>query len=122
MLDVTVAPSRRGDGAASHAFAADVLIVPDDGWSVDLDQTVILLSAGHAVTPNDLACFLEAACFCARDDVDDDSWQTQQHDFVVEARQIANALLLGEDAAVIERIRDVIDDEIKWLIATLPRT
>jgi hypothetical protein len=93
-----------------------VLIAPDDGWSVDLDDTVILLSPDCAIAPNDLADLLEDACFCARDDVDDDSWSTQQRNFQMQARQIANALLLGEDAAILERIRDIVHDEIGWLI------
>jgi hypothetical protein len=34
----------------------------------------------------------------------------------MQARQTANALLLGPDAAVIERIRDIFADDIGWLI------
>ena len=116
-LDVTVNPSRdRTDHAVCHSLPADVLIAPDDGWSVDLEETVILLAPGCAITPNDLADLLEDTCFCARDDVDDDSWSTQQRNFQMQARQIANALLLGEDAAILERIRDIVHDEIGWLI------
>lgn len=117
MLDVTVNPSRDGtDDAVCHSLPADVLIAPDDGWSADLEETVILLSPGCAIAPNDLADLLEDTCFCARDDVDDDSWSTQQRNFQMQARQIANALLLGEDAAILERIRDIVHDEIGWLI------
>ena len=116
-LDVTVNPSRDGtDAAVCHSMPADVLIAPDDGWSADLEETVILLSPGCAIAPNDLADLLEDTCFCARDDVDDDSWSTQQRNFQMQARQIANALLLGEDAAILERIRDIVHDEIGWLI------
>jgi len=117
MLDVTVSPSRNAaDGGLSHSLPADVLIAPDDGWSADLEETVILLSPDCAINPNDLADLLEDTCFCARDDVDDDSWSTQQRNFQMQARQIANALLLGEDAAILERIRDIVHDEIGWLI------
>lgn len=117
VLDVTVNPSRDSThDAMCHSLAADVLVAPDDGWSADLEETVILLAPGCAITPNDLANLLEDTCFCARDDVDDDSWSTQQRNFQMQARQIANALLLGEDAAILERIRDIVHDEIGWLI------
>jgi hypothetical protein len=36
----------------------------------------------------------------------------------MQARQIANGLLRGEDAAILERIRDIVRDEISWLIPT----
>ena len=116
-LDVTVDPSQGiADDAVSHSLPAEVLIAPDDGWSADLDETVILLSPDCTIAPNDLADLLEDTCFCGRDDVDDDSWSTQQRNFLMQARQIANALLLGEDAAILERIRDIVHEEIGWLI------
>lgn len=116
-LEVAVSRSRQSkDDPVLHSLAADVLIAPDDSWSADLDQTVILLAPDSTITPNDLAHLLEAACFCAGDDVDNDSWHTQQRDFERRARQIANTLLLGEDAAILERIRDIAFDEIGWLI------
>lgn len=117
MLDVTVSPARGRDaGSDTYAFPAEVLIAPDDGWSSDLDETVIVLSPDCAIEPNDLANLLEDACFCARDDVDDDSWSTQQRYFEMRARQIANTLLRGEDAAILERIRDVVLDDVVWLV------
>lgn len=116
-LHVEISPARDGrDQPLSHIVPADVLIVPDDGWSADLDQTAILLSPCSAIDPADLADLLEAVCFCAGDDVDNDSWETQQRYFQMQARQIANALLLGEDAAILARIRDIVSDEIGWLI------
>lgn len=116
-LDVVVSPSRvAAEGGVPHSLPAQILIAPDDVWSADLDDTVILLSSGCSVEPNDLANLLEDICFCACDDSDADSWSTQQRNFEMQARQIANALLLGEDAAILERIRDIIHDEIGWLI------
>lgn len=117
MLDVSISPSGTpGESVSSRSFPAAVLIAPDDGWSADLDETLILLAPGCSVDPNELADLLEASCFCASDDVDNDSWQTQQRYFLVQARQIANTLLRGEDAAILERIRDIVHEEIRWLI------
>lgn len=117
MLDVAICPSGApGERTSSRSFPAEVLIAPDDGWSADLDETLILLAPGCSIDPNDLADLLEAGCFCACDDVDNDSWQTQQRNFLIQARQIANTLLRGEDAAILERIRDVVHEEIRWLI------
>ena len=116
-LHVEVSSSRDNtETVRSHIIPADVLIVPDDGWSADLDETAILLSPDSAIDPDNLADLLEAICFCAGDDVDNDSWETQQRYFQTQARQIANSLLLGEDAAILARIRDVIHEEVGWLI------
>lgn len=117
MLDVTVCPAPDSDADSdTYAFPAEVLVAPDDGRSSDLDETVILLSPDCTIEPNDLANLLEDACFCARDDVDDDSWSTQQRYFQMQARQVANTLLCGEDAAILERIRDVVLDDVVWLV------
>jgi hypothetical protein len=116
-LDLVVAPTRcAASGAQTHTIPCDVLIAAGDSWAGDLRDTVILLATGSTITPGELASLIEDACFCARDDCDDDSWDTQHSYFVMVARQTANALLLGPDAAVIERIRDVFADEIGWLI------
>ena len=116
-LDLVVAPTRGAtNGAETYTIPCDVLIASGDSWAGDLHDIVILLSTGSMITPNELASLIEDACFCARDDCDDDSWDTQHRYFQMIARQIANALLLGPDAAIIERIRDVFADEIGWLI------
>ncbi|RQW46139.1 ATP-binding protein [Novosphingobium sp. LASN5T] len=117
MLDVAVSSSQDGTAkSVTYSLPVDVLILPEDGWSTDLDETVILLSPKCAIDPCDLADLLIDICFCACDDVDADSWETQQRNFQMRAGQIANALLLGEDAAILARIRDVIQEEIRWLI------
>lgn len=116
-LDVTVNRSRLSvDDSEHHLLAAEVLIAPDESWSTDIDQAVILLSPDSAIDPLDLVELLEAACFCASDDVEYDSWDTQQRDFVRRARQVAHTMLLGEDAAIIDRIRGIVADEIVWFV------
>lgn len=116
-LDVAVKPSARATGGDDrHSFPADVLIAPDDGWYSNLDQTVILLTQDSAITPHELASLIEDACFTPGDDCGDDSWDTQHSYFEKRARHVANELLLGEETAILERIRDVLLDEVSWLI------
>lgn len=117
LLDVTVKSSRHATiEDKRYSFPADVLIAPDEGWYARLDETTILLGCDSTITPHDLAALIDDACFCPGDDAGDDSWETQHDYFVKRARHIANNLLLGEDAAILERIRDVLHDEVTWLV------
>lgn len=93
----------------------DVLIVPGECWS-GLEEVSILLTADCAITPTQLASLLEKACFWPSDDSDADSYETQQVAFEMQARFAANMLLLGEDAAVIERVREAMREHVSWLI------
>jgi len=97
------------------AFPADVLIVPTDCCS-DLDDVAILLGTDCAITPGELASLLEASCFWPNEDCDADSHYTQQAAFEMQARFVANMLLLGEDAAVLERVREALRQHVTWLI------
>jgi len=94
---------------------ADVVIVPQDLWA-GLDETVILLAPDCQIEPSDLAWLLDQACFCPDDDSDADSCHTQQARFEIEARFIANNLLLGEDAALLARVRDAMVEHVTWLV------
>lgn len=117
MLDVAVKSSRGAVGEHDrHSLPADVLIAPDEGWFADLDQTAILLPHDSSITPHELASLIEDACFSPGEDAGDDSWETQHSYFEKRARHVANNLLLGADAAILERIRDVIHDEVSWLV------
>lgn len=116
-LDVAVKSSRAADDEDDrYSLLTDVLIAPDEGWYSGLDQTAILLASDSTITPHDLASLIEDACFCPSDDCGDDSWDTQRSYFEKRARHVANELLLGEDAAILERIRDVLLDEVCWLV------
>ena len=94
---------------------ADLLIVPADCWT-DLDEVTILLSPDCAIMPTDLASLLEQACFYPNEDCDADSYHTQQAAFEMQARFTANMLLLGEDAAIIERVREAVRQHVSWLV------
>ncbi len=95
----------------------DVVIAPGDIWA-GLGETSILLGPDCAIAPADLAWLIEAACFCPGDDSNDDSYETQQCRFEIEARFIANNLLLGEDAALLARVRDAMIEHVTWLVPT----
>jgi hypothetical protein len=116
LLDVAVKSSRGAVGEDRYSLPVDVLIAPDEGWYVDLDQAAILLPHHSSITPHELASLFEDACFCPGDDCGDDSWETQHNYFEKRARHVANNLLLGKDAAILERIRVVLRDEVTWLV------
>lgn len=97
------------------ALPADLLIVPGDCWT-DLEEVIILLGTDCAITPGGLASLLECACFYPDEDSDADSYHTQQASFEMHARFAANLLLLGEDAAIIERVREAMREHVSWLI------
>ena len=59
---------------------------------------------------------MEDACFWPSEDSDADSYETQQAAFEMQARFAANMLLLGEDAAIIERVREAMREHVSWLI------
>lgn len=117
MLDIAVKSSRHATGEDKcYSLPADVLIAPDEGWYADLNETTILLAHDSSITPHELAALIEDACFSPGDDAGDDSWETQHDYFTKRARHVANNLLLGEDVAILERIRDVLHNEVTWLV------
>jgi len=106
---------------ATEAAEAVVVAVPCDAlactaWSSDVDDAVILFVEGASLEPADFAWFIDASLFSAADDGDCDSWETQQQDFSRQSRNLANRLLLGEEAALAARIRSAFLDHVGWLI------
>lgn len=115
-LEIAVQTSPTSEEPAEIlSLPTDTLIIPDE-CSTDLENITILLSTDCAITPGELASLLEAACFYHDDDCDADSYHTQQAAFEMQARFAANMLLLGEDAAVLERVREAIREHVSWLI------
>lgn len=92
----------------------DMLACNNETWS--LDDAVILFDVQADVQPGALAGLIYASLFCASDDHDCDSWETQSSDFEARARDLANRLLLGEDDALIARVREAIFEHVQWLI------
>ncbi len=87
---------------------ADVLAAFVDDFCSDVDATTILIAAGAEITVPDLVDLLERASFASSDDCDADSHWTQTERFRAEATQLATSLLLGEDAAILTRIRELL--------------
>lgn len=116
-LEIAISASRDpSEDSDVYAFPTDVLIAPDDAWYADIDQTAILLASDAIISPISLAVLIDAACFSPGDDCGYDSWETQHAYFQKRARHIANELLLGEETAIIERIRGALWDEVSWLV------
>lgn len=95
---------------------APVVIEYDDGLFWTFEDANILLGSRDAVSPEELVDLLEAACFCASDDRDADSWETQNDRFLLDAREMATRLLLGDDAALVERLRAIIAYRAQWFV------
>ncbi|AMK23266.1 MULTISPECIES: ATP-binding protein [Sphingomonadaceae] len=102
------------DPIALLGFSLDMLVCRNDGS--DLDDAIIFVREGASVKPSSLAWLMELCCFWHNDDSDCDSWDTQHRDFERYARNLANKLLLGEEEALLERIRNAVREEILWLI------
>jgi len=115
-LEIAIQASNGSDEPADILWLpADLVIFPPDYW-LSLDECVILLSADCTVTPDDLVSLLACVCFNPTHSGEADSYDTQQTEFQMHARFIANTLLLGEDTAIIERIREAMRHHVSWLI------
>ncbi|MDR6709306.1 hypothetical protein J2X73_003695 [Novosphingobium sp. 1748] len=115
MLDLSIA----GEGGADtevtvRSFAIPMLVA--DNEACCLDEAIILIGEGANVDPADLARLMEASLFCASDDADCDSWETQRDRFCENALNLANTLLLGEEEALIARLRAAVLEHVVWLI------
>lgn len=114
-LDVIIELPDAPGNSEQHSLSLEALVCRNDGDG-SLDEAVILVSRNATITPGALAWLIEASCFSYDDDHDSDSWDTQHREFEKAARHIANEILLGEEQALLERIRDAIADEVIWLI------
>ncbi|MFC3443851.1 ATP-binding protein [Sphingobium rhizovicinum] len=104
-----VAPS-----AEVYELPADMLACNSMTYSVE--EAIILFGRHADVQPGALASLIFASLFCAADDGDCDSWETQAHEFEQQARHLANQLLLGEDEALLARLREAVHENVQWLI------
>jgi len=98
----------------SRRFPLPMLVCRNDGYG--LDDAIILVAEGADVSPTALAWLIETSIFCADDDHDCDSWETQHRNFEEAARDLATTLLLGEEDALVERIRVALSENVQWLI------
>jgi hypothetical protein len=107
---------RASETQREERIPADVaFVVGEDGWYSGVDQIRIAFVPGPALTPETLVDLIENVCFCASDDSEADSWDTQHEHFLRDARELAARVLLGEDEAIAARIRDTLAG-ILWVI------
>jgi hypothetical protein len=92
----------------------DMLVCNNGCWT--LDEATILFDGEAKVQPDALADLMYASLFCYSDDCERDSWDTQSLAFEHEARNLANLLLLGEDEALLARLREAVFEHVQWLI------
>lgn len=115
LLELTMADSGHPDAAVrTRTFEVPMLVANNETYS--LDEALILIAKDEDVDPGDLATLMEASLFCASEDADCDSWQTQNEYFCTNARNLANTLLLGEEQALIARLREAVREHVVWLI------
>ncbi|QPI75524.1 ATP-binding protein [Sphingobium sp. Cam5-1] len=105
-----------GEGAEALQIPAPVAIEYDEGTHWGFEEANILLASHDAVTPAELVDLLEGACFSPSDDRNADSWDTQHSRFVLDAQEVATRLLLGDDAALVERLRAVLAHRAQWFV------
>jgi len=105
-----------GSRPETLTVAAPVVIDYDDAHHWGFEEANILLASRDAISPDELVELLEASCFCASDDREADSWETQNDRFLLDAREMATRLLLGDDAALVERLRAIISYRAQWFV------
>lgn len=105
-----------GPTAETVVISAPVAIEYDDGLCCTFEEANILLASMEAVTPSELVHLLEGVCFCSSDDRDADSWDTQHDRFLLDAQEMTTRLLLGDDAALIERLRAILAYRAQWFV------
>ncbi|MCH2240258.1 MAG: hypothetical protein MK060_20505, partial [Blastomonas sp.] len=107
---------RSSETQREERIPADVaFVVGEDGWYSGVNQIRIAYVPCPALTPETLVDLIENVCFCASDDSEADSWDTQHEHFLRDARELAARVLLGEDEAIAARIRDTLAG-ILWVI------
>ena len=107
---------RATETAREERIPADVaFVVNEDGWYSGINQIRIAYVPGDDLTPETLVDLIENVCFCASDDSEADSWDTQHEHFLRDARELAARVLLGEEEAIAARIRDTLAG-ILWVI------
>ncbi|WP_337847806.1 ATP-binding protein [Sphingomonas sp.] len=105
-----------GSLSETVVIPAPVAIEYDEGLFCSFEEASILLASKDAVTPSELVDLLEGACFCSSDDREADSWDTQNSRFLLDAQEMATRLLLGDDAALIERLRAILSYRAQWFV------
>ncbi|HUD92509.1 hypothetical protein [Sphingobium sp.] len=81
-----------------------------------IDDATILVDDKASVDPDELAELLEESLFLPDEDRGADSWETQRSNFQMEARHMANAVLLGDEEALRAQLAEAIRRNVSWLV------
>ncbi|WP_157078245.1 ATP-binding protein [Sphingobium abikonense] len=114
-LEMTIAVAAGSEPAISTREAPLRMMVR----SVDcygIDDATILVDDQASIDPDELAELLEASLFSPDEDRGADSWETQRSDFQMEARHMANAILLGDEEALRAQLAEAIRRDVSWLV------
>ncbi len=104
------------NGKRTETLASDIALWEvEGGWS-GVESVILWVGHDATITVSALADRLMRASFSPSDDSDADSWETQRDAARRDAVQLARTILVSEDAGLIGRALDRIEDHIKWLI------
>ena len=104
-------PEGKGETLALEADLA----FAGEAWAW-LSDARLLVTAGSAIEPAELAGILRDAFFSPSDESDADSWETQRMRFEEEAMHLALSLLCSEEEARRRSIACAVQRELSWLI------
>lgn len=109
---ITLGFVQHGKGKlASYQLPTDVALVCSHSvyWGA-LDDAAIVWRECEELSVGDVVDLLEAAFFCAGEDCEDDSYETQQEYFSRQATTIAVNVMCGADAALCDQVRRALRD------------
>lgn len=105
-----------GTAPETYRIPAPVAIEYDEGQCWNFEEANVLLASPDAVSPSELVDLLDDACFCSSDDREADSWETQHDRFLLDAQEMATRILLGDEAALFERLRAILAYRTQWFV------
>jgi len=97
-------------------FSSDVAFWMDEELYSDLDGLNVCVSKNSKIGVDELAELFEDAYFWPSDDCESDSWETQRERFAEQARALATEILLSSEEALQERVRIIVNRELRWLV------
>lgn len=105
-----------GEAGETIMIPAPVVIEYDDAHFWHFEEANIVFASPEAVNPAELVDLLDNACFSSSDDREADSWDTQHDRFLLDAQEMATRLLLGDEAALLERLRAILAYRTQWFV------
>ena len=94
------------------------LVLAGEEYCCDLDEAVVILTKNSRIKVEELVEVLTLCFFSPSNDRDSDSYDTQAEYFSGEVWSLARSLLLSRKEAVIARIQEAVENNIRWLVPT----